>query len=103
MAGNKKFRTDLAKAYLGTSGETAEVTEEELLDLEIGFLHRFVYELIWKHIVDLQPEEDLVGKAELMLKALQTGQSNSEASRRLVECGVFLYVKTQELSLRVQK
>ena len=70
MAGNKKFRTDLAKAYLGTSGETAEVTEEVLLDLEIGFLHRFVYKLIWKHI---HIEEDLVGKAELMLKALQRG------------------------------
>ena len=73
MAGNKKFRTDLAEAYLGSSGETGEVTEELLFDLELGFLHRFVYELIWKHIVDLQPEEDLVGKAELMLKALQRG------------------------------
>ena len=44
-----------------------ELTEEGLLDLEIGFLHRFVYKLIWKHI---HIEEDLVGKAELMLKEL---------------------------------
>ena len=103
MTGNRKFRTELAKAYFGTLGETEEMTEEVLFDLEIGFLHRFVYELIWKHIVDLQLEEELVGKAELMLKALQAGQRNLEARCRLVECGVFLYVKTQELSLREQK
>ena len=58
-----------------SSGQTwqrpiLELTEEVLLDLEIGFLHRFVYKLIWKHI---HIEEDLVGKAELMLKALQRG------------------------------
>merc|ERR1719500_971429 len=102
-AGNRKFRTELAKAYLGKLGETEEATEEVLFDMEIGFLHRFVYELIWKHIVDLQLEEELVGRAELMLKALQAGQSNVEAKCRLVECGVFLFVKTQELSLREQE
>jgi len=62
----------LAVGYLGESGELEEV----LFDLEIGFIHRYIFVLLCKHLDvkgDSLEELELVEKGEKMVRDMERG------------------------------
>ena len=70
------LREALAVSYLGGSAAKEEL-EEALFDLEIGFLHRYIFVLLCKHfdVKGDSPEEiKLVEKGEKMVRALERGE-----------------------------
>ena len=69
-------RKALALSYLGGS-VTKEELEEALFDLEIGFIHRYIFVLLCKHFDvkgDSLEEIELVEKGEKMVRALERGE-----------------------------
>ena len=78
----KKNRQVLVTSYLGES-TTDEFIEEALFDLEIGFLHRFVYVLLFKLMHTKNNEIELVEMGEMMVAALERG----EEEKQIVEQG----------------
>ena len=92
------IRETMVANYLG-HGQSLERTEvnEALFDLEIGFLHRFIFVLLCKHLdvkEDVCLEEImLVHKGEMMANALEREEPFEEVQRRLVEQGVHIFVQ----------
>ena len=58
--------------------EQRKELEETLFDLDIGFIHRYIFVLLCKHLDvkgDSLEELELVGKGEKMVRALESGEN----------------------------
>ena len=65
--------------------------ESLLFDLEIGFVHRYVYVLLFNMMHSKEEEIKLVEMAERMLEAMERGGGSGYLQSDIVERGVFLF------------
>ena len=77
----------MVESYLGGSVLKEEM-EEALFDLEIGFIHRYIFVLLCKHL-DVKGESleetELVEKGEKLVKALERRDLSLEQGAEVEE------------------
>ena len=86
---DRRRREVLIESYIGGPIKEDDV-ESLLFDLEIGFVHRYVYVLLFNMMHSKEEEIKLVEMAERMLGAMERGGGSGYLQSDIVERGVFL-------------
>ena len=86
---DRRRREVLIESYIGGPIKEDDV-ESLLFDLEIGFVHRYVYVLLFNMMHSKEEEIKLVEMAERMLEAMERGGGSGYLQSDIVVRGVFL-------------
>ena len=86
---DRRRREVLIESYIGGPIKEEDV-ESLLFNLEIGFVHRYVYVLLFNMMHSKEEEIKLVEMAERMLEAMERGGGSGYLQSDIVERGVFL-------------
>merc|ERR1712192_54584 len=89
---DKETRERLLGAFANEVGKK-EKMEDMLFDLEIGFLHRMLWIILFVHMYSKTPKQNerLVTIGELMLKALEQGLDNCQTQKKILKEGVYFF------------